>query len=82
ELVITRAFTGQYISYGTLAPWWEDGMLHGQTIVWIPGLGHLVDPTVERYPEIAACRGGPSQNNPPPLATAGSCCPTRTANRS
>ncbi|MGH3305025.1 MAG: hypothetical protein ACRDOK_25825 [Streptosporangiaceae bacterium] len=32
ELVITRASAGQDITYGTLAPWWEDGMLHGHTV--------------------------------------------------
>jgi hypothetical protein len=59
ELAITTASTGQHVSYGTLAPQWEDCMLRGHTIVWIPGLGHLVDPTAEQYPKIAACRGGP-----------------------
>lgn len=59
ELTITRACAGPGITYGTLAPWWEDGMLHGHTVVWLPALGHLVDPAAEQYAEIAACRGGP-----------------------
>ena len=59
ELVVTRASAGQRVTHGTLAPWWEDGMLHGHTVVWIPALGHLVDVTAEQYDEIAACHGGP-----------------------
>jgi hypothetical protein len=59
ELIVTRVSTGQCITHGTLAPWWEDGMVHGHTVVWIPTLGHLVDVTAEQYDEIAACRGGP-----------------------
>jgi hypothetical protein len=59
ELVVSRACAGQDVTYGTLAPWWEGGMLHGHTVVWIPGMRHLVDVTAEQYAEIAACRGGP-----------------------
>jgi hypothetical protein len=57
--LVARASARQCITHGTLTPWWEDGMVHGHTVVWIPALGHLVDVTAEQYDEIAACRGGP-----------------------
>jgi hypothetical protein len=59
ELVVTSASTGQSVTHGTLAPWWQDGMLHGHSVVWLPGLGHLVDVTAEQFAEIAARRAGP-----------------------
>lgn len=35
--------------HGSLTPWWQDGLLHGHTVVWVPGARCLVDSTVSQY---------------------------------
>lgn len=59
ELVAVRSSTGQSATHGSLTPRWEDSLFHGHTVIWIPALRHLIDPTAEQYDEIAACRCGP-----------------------
>jgi len=58
ELVITVP-DGRRATHGTLAPRWEDGMIHGHAVVWLPGPGHLVDVTAGQFPLIAAEGLGP-----------------------
>jgi hypothetical protein len=58
ELVITVP-DGRRATHGTLAPRWEDGMIHGHAVVWLPGPGRLVDVTAGQFPLIAAEDLGP-----------------------
>jgi hypothetical protein len=57
ELQVTVRDTGATAAYGSRDPWWEDGMVHGHSIVWLPGPGHLIDTTIEQFAEIAAGSG-------------------------
>ncbi|TDC91039.1 hypothetical protein E1292_43035 [Nonomuraea deserti] len=59
DLAITNVSDMTVISRGTLTPRWEDSMIHGHTIVWLPTLDHLIDVTAEQFPEIAALDEGP-----------------------
>jgi hypothetical protein len=59
ELSITDTHTGIRSAHGSLVPRWEDGLLHGHTVVWLPGLGHLVDVTAEQFAPIAELDQGP-----------------------
>lgn len=59
EIAVVDAVTGARDVHGNLRPRWEDGMLHGHTVVWLPDSQHLVDPTIEQYEEIAAYGEGP-----------------------
>ncbi len=71
ELTITNTSTGTSVTKGSLAPWWEDGMIHGHIVVWLPDLGHLVDATAGQYPHIASPNDGPivAVHIPPPDGT-------------
>lgn len=59
ELITTNTSTKSSVTYGSLAPRWEDDMIHGHTVVWLPFLGHVVDVTAEQFPEIAVLSEGP-----------------------
>jgi hypothetical protein len=59
ELTVTDSVTASREVHGSLKPRWEDDMVHGHMVVWLPEHGCLVDPTAEQYEEIAAYRGGP-----------------------
>lgn len=59
ELTVADSATGSRAVNGSLEPRWEDGMLHGHTVVWVPGCGCLVDPTAEQYEGIDQYRAGP-----------------------
>jgi hypothetical protein len=59
ELTVTDSVTGLREVHGSLEPWWQDDMIHGHTVVWLPERGYLIDPTAEQYEEIAAWNGGP-----------------------
>lgn len=59
ELTVTDTVTGLREVHGSQEPWWEDGILHGHTVVWLPERGYLIDPTAEQYEEIAAWQEGP-----------------------
>jgi hypothetical protein len=59
ELTVTDSVTASREVHGNLEPRWEDGMIHGHTVVWLPEHRCLVDPTAEQYEEIAAYREGP-----------------------
>lgn len=58
-LTITDSATGAMETHGSLQPLWEDGMLHGHTVVWLPAQRILIDPTAEQYEGIDAYREGP-----------------------
>lgn len=58
-LTITDSTTGAQETHGSLQPLWEDGMLHGHTVVWLPVQRILIDPTAEQYDGIDAYREGP-----------------------
>ncbi len=59
ELAVTNTSTKASITHGSLAPRWEDGMIRGHTVVWLPTLKHLIDITAEQFPELAALNEGP-----------------------
>ena len=59
EIAVADVVTGARDVHGSLRPLWGDGMFHGHTAVWLPDSGHLVDPTIEQYEEIAAYGDGP-----------------------
>jgi hypothetical protein len=59
ELTVTDAVTGLREVHGSLQPWWENGMIRGHTVVWLPEGGYLIDPTAEQYQEIAVWQDGP-----------------------
>jgi hypothetical protein len=59
ELTVTDSVIASRAVHGTLDPGWEDGMIHGHMVVWLPGHRSLVDPTAEQYEEIAAYEQGP-----------------------
>ncbi|WP_433358695.1 hypothetical protein [Streptosporangium sp. CA-115845] len=59
QLTITDASAKTSLTHGTLTPWWEDGKIHGHTVVWLPTLGSLVDVTAEQFSQIAALDEGP-----------------------
>lgn len=58
ELAVTDSVTASRAVHGSLEPKWENGMIHGHTVVWLPEHCCLVDPTAEQYEEIAAYRDG------------------------
>lgn len=67
EVEVTVRDTGATAAYGSREPRWEDGMMHGHSVVWLPGPGHLIDSTVEQFAEIAAGTGPviiPAPRNP------------------
>jgi hypothetical protein len=57
ELEVTVRRTGATAAYGSRDPRWEDGMVHGHSVVWLPGPGHLIDTTIEQFAEITAGSG-------------------------
>ncbi|MFC0861690.1 hypothetical protein ACFHYQ_05195 [Sphaerimonospora cavernae] len=59
ELTVTNTSTKSSVTHGSLTPRWEDDMIHGHTVVWLPTLEHLVDVTAEQFAEIAALDDGP-----------------------
>lgn len=66
EVEVTVRDTGATAAYGSREPRWEDGMMHGHSVVWL-GPGHLIDSTVEQFAEIAAGTGPviiPAPRNP------------------
>jgi hypothetical protein len=48
-LIITDTRDRSSTVHGTLAPCWEDGLLHGHTVVWIPAQGCLIDTTILQF---------------------------------
>ncbi|MEV7971007.1 hypothetical protein AB0O34_34190 [Sphaerisporangium sp. NPDC088356] len=59
ELVVINTSTKSSVTHGSLSPQWEDDMIHGHTVVWLPTLGHLIDVTAEQFSEIAVLDAGP-----------------------
>ena len=49
RLTVTDTRDRSSTNHGTLAPRWEDGLLHGHTVVWIPAQRCLIDPTVLQF---------------------------------
>lgn len=49
ELAITDTRDRSSTTCGALTPRWEDGLLHGHTIVWLPAQRCLIDPTVLQF---------------------------------
>jgi hypothetical protein len=71
ELTVTEPETGNRAVHGSLEPWWEDDMIHGHMVVWLPVQGCLVDPTAEQWEEIADYRQGPVITLSSPTANVG-----------
>lgn len=59
ELIVTDVRHGWHQTWGNLAPYWQDDLMHGHTVLWLPEYRYLVDPTIEQVPEIAALGRGP-----------------------
>lgn len=59
QLTVSDVATGAQETHGSLPPQWEDGLLHGHTVVWLPQQRLLIDPTAEQYDGIDAYREGP-----------------------
>lgn len=49
RLIITDTRDRSSTAHGTLAPRWEDGLLHGHTVVWIPAWQCLIDTTILQF---------------------------------
>lgn len=49
ELTIADTRDRSSATHGTLSPSWEDGLLHGHTVVWIPAQRCLIDPTILQF---------------------------------
>lgn len=76
RLIITDTRDRSVTAHGTLAPSWEDGLLHGHTVVWVPAHRCLIDPTILQFlPEdslswqAVIARAGPG-SQPPDTVTA------------
>jgi hypothetical protein len=48
-LTVTDTRDRSSTAHGTLAPCWEDGLLRGHTVVWIPAQGCLIDSTILQF---------------------------------
>ena len=48
-LTVTDTRDQSSTAHGTLAPRWEDGLLHGHTVVWIPAWRCLIDTTILQF---------------------------------
>lgn len=59
DLVVANQRTDQRIMYGRPNPSWSGTTLHGHCILWLPGCGRFIDPTVEQYPDVRRYRLGP-----------------------
>ena len=49
RLTVTDTRDRSSTTHGTLSPSWEDGLLHGHTVVWIPAQRCLIDPTILQF---------------------------------
>jgi hypothetical protein len=75
-LTVTDTRDQSSTGHGTLAPRWEDGLLHGHTVVWIPAWQCLIDTTILQFLpedslswEAVIARAAPS-SQPPETVTA------------
>lgn len=59
DLVVSDQRTDQRTMYGRPNPSWSEDTFHGHCVLWLPGSGRFIDPTVEQYPEIRRHRLGP-----------------------
>jgi hypothetical protein len=58
-LTVRDRAAGLGITYGSLIPEWEDGLLNGHAALWLPHDGLIVDANAEQYEEIADTGCGP-----------------------
>jgi hypothetical protein len=79
-LTVTDITTHAESAYGDPRPRWDDARwddetgrpgFTGHTVVWLPERRHLIDPSAERFPEIAAGKAGPVIAQAPPETDAG-----------
>ncbi len=59
DLVVSNQRTDQRTMYGRPNPSWSGDTFKGHCVLWLPGSGRFIDPTVEQYPEIRRYRLGP-----------------------
>jgi len=59
DLVVTNQRTDKRIMYGTPNPSWSGDTFNGHCVLWLPGSGRFIDPTVEQYPDVRRYRLGP-----------------------
>lgn len=63
ELTVTDTRDRITTTHGSLNPWWEDGLMHGHGVVWIPEHRCLIDPTIFQF------LPWDTQRNPGPVIT-------------
>lgn len=59
DLVVSNQRTDQRTMYGRPDPSWSGTTFSGHCVLWLPGSGRLIDPTVEQYPDVRRYRLGP-----------------------
>lgn len=59
DLYVRDRTTGSGVLHGTPDPSWTGPRHDGHCAVWLPGARMFVDPTVERFPEVARLGVGP-----------------------
>ncbi|TQS42850.1 hypothetical protein [Cryptosporangium phraense] len=59
QLEIVEERTGQTWSHGAATPRWDNDLLDGHTVVWLPDVGYLVDVTADQFPPLDARYAGP-----------------------
>ncbi|MEO5877420.1 MAG: hypothetical protein ABIS86_16910 [Streptosporangiaceae bacterium] len=59
DLLVEDSATGRHALYGTPDPYWQDDVLVGHCALWLPGHRIFIDPTVERFPQVAKLAMGP-----------------------
>jgi hypothetical protein len=59
DLVVTNQRTDTRTLYGRPDPYWSEATFHGHCVLWLPGSGRFIDPTVEQYPDVRDYGLGP-----------------------
>jgi hypothetical protein len=59
DLVVTNRRTDTRTLYGRPDPYWSEATFHGHCVLWLPGSGRFIDPTVEQYPDVRDYELGP-----------------------
>lgn len=59
DLVVANQRTDQRTMYGRPDPSWSGTTFNGHCVLWLPGSGRFIDPTVEQYPDVRRYQLGP-----------------------
>ena len=58
-LILERQRRVQSSKIGQPNPYWSEAMFNGHCVLWLPGSGRFIDPTVEQYPDVRDYGLGP-----------------------